>query len=113
MDGTFGAENNFRLIRVSFLHCIHFTSLDAIPILSGSWVCRPVTDSLLQATMLTSGLMPHFSRFETRSTNVPSSVDLKPNTPTGRAAGRRQLPAQERATGKKGRVIHYEPKQPE
>ena len=38
-------------------------------------------------------------------------LELKPNTPTGRAKGRRQLPAQERATGKKGRVIYYEPKQ--
>lgn len=37
-------------------------------------------------------------------------VELKPNSPSGRARGRRQLPAQERATGKKGRVIYYEPK---
>lgn len=38
------------------------------------------------------------------------SVELKPNTPSGRAQGRRQLPGQERATGKKGRVVYYEPK---
>ena len=37
-------------------------------------------------------------------------LELKPNTPSGRAKGRSQLPAQERATGKKGRVIYYEPK---
>jgi RHS repeat-associated protein len=37
-------------------------------------------------------------------------VELKPNTPTGRAQGRRQLPGQERATGKRGRVVYYEPK---
>lgn len=36
-------------------------------------------------------------------------VELKPNTPTGRRKGRRQLPAQERATGKKGRVIYDDP----
>jgi RHS repeat-associated protein len=38
-------------------------------------------------------------------------VELKPKTPSGKAQGRRQLPAQERATGKKGRVVYYEPKQ--
>lgn len=37
-------------------------------------------------------------------------VELKPNTPSGRAQGRRQLPGQERATGKRGRVVYYEPK---
>jgi len=34
-------------------------------------------------------------------------VELKPNTPSGRAQGRRQLPKYERATGKKGRVVYY------
>lgn len=37
-------------------------------------------------------------------------LEYKPNTPSGRAKGKQQLPAQERATGKKGRVIYYEPK---
>jgi RHS repeat-associated protein len=37
-------------------------------------------------------------------------VELKPNTPSGRAQGRRQLPGQERATGKRGRVVYYDPK---
>ena len=36
-------------------------------------------------------------------------VELKPNTPSGRASGKRQLPKYERATGKKGRVIYYDP----
>ena len=36
-------------------------------------------------------------------------VELKPNSPSGRRQGRRQLPAQERATGKKGRVVYYDP----
>jgi RHS repeat-associated protein len=38
-------------------------------------------------------------------------VELKPKTPSGQAAGRRQLPKYERATGKKGRVVYY-PKNP-
>jgi len=37
-------------------------------------------------------------------------LEYKPDTPSGRAQGKRQLPAQERATGKKGRVIYYKPK---
>lgn len=36
-------------------------------------------------------------------------LEYKPNTPTGREAGRRQLETQERAAGKRGRVIYYEP----
>lgn len=36
-------------------------------------------------------------------------IELKPNTPSGRAQGARQLPKYERATGKKGRVIYYDP----
>ncbi len=36
-------------------------------------------------------------------------VELKPNTPTGRVQGKRQLPQYERATGKKGRVVYYDP----
>ena len=35
-------------------------------------------------------------------------VELKPNTPSGRAKGKKQLEKYERATGKKGKVIHYE-----
>ncbi len=37
-------------------------------------------------------------------------VELKPNTPSGRAKGASQIKGQERATGKKGRVVYYEPK---
>ncbi|MBI1922765.1 hypothetical protein HYR99_00800 [Candidatus Poribacteria bacterium] len=36
-------------------------------------------------------------------------VELKPNTPGGRRAGRQQMEKYERATRKKGRVIYYEP----
>jgi RHS repeat-associated protein len=39
-------------------------------------------------------------------------IELKPNTPTGRAQGKRQLKIYERATGKKGRVIYYDPNKP-
>lgn len=34
-------------------------------------------------------------------------LEYKPNTPSGRKAGKRQLEQQERATRKKGRVIYY------
>lgn len=37
-------------------------------------------------------------------------VELKPNTASGRRQGQRQLPAQERATGRRGRVVYYDPK---
>ena len=36
-------------------------------------------------------------------------VELKPNTPSGRRQGRRQLRKYERVTGKKGRVVYYDP----
>jgi hypothetical protein len=36
-------------------------------------------------------------------------LELKPNTPSGRAAGARQLKKYEAATGKKGRVLYYDP----
>jgi len=36
-------------------------------------------------------------------------VEIKPNTPSGRAKGAKQLPQYERAFGKKGRVIYYDP----
>ncbi|MRG91985.1 hypothetical protein [Polyangium spumosum] len=36
-------------------------------------------------------------------------IELKPNTPTGKEAGKRQMKKYEAATGKKGRVIYYEP----
>jgi len=36
-------------------------------------------------------------------------IELKPNTPTGRKKGAQQIKAQERATGKKGRVVYYGP----
>jgi RHS repeat-associated protein len=39
-----------------------------------------------------------------------SPVELKPNTPSGRAKGKSQLGKYEKATGKKGRVIYYDPK---
>ncbi|TKC99260.1 hypothetical protein E8A74_38210, partial [Polyangium fumosum] len=36
-------------------------------------------------------------------------IELKPNTPTGIEAGKRQIKKYEAATGKKGRVIYYDP----
>ncbi|WP_437877018.1 FG-GAP-like repeat-containing protein [Sorangium sp. So ce513] len=36
-------------------------------------------------------------------------IELKPDTPSGRAAGKRQMTRYERATGKKGRIIYYDP----
>ncbi|MDI3281710.1 hypothetical protein [Polyangium sp. 15x6] len=36
-------------------------------------------------------------------------IELKPNTPTGREAGKRQMKKYEAAARKKGRVIYYEP----
>ena len=38
-----------------------------------------------------------------------SPVEIKPNTPSGKAKGEKQLPQYERATGNKGRVIYYDP----
>ena len=38
-------------------------------------------------------------------------IEIKPNTSSGRAKGKKQLPQYERATGKKGRVIYYNPEQ--
>jgi hypothetical protein len=35
-------------------------------------------------------------------------VELKPKTASGQAAGKRQLPKYQRATGKKGRVVYYD-----
>ena len=59
---------------------------------------------------------PRLTDPETGKTVIPDAVspsgrpvELKPDTPSGRRAGARQLPAQERATGKKGRVIYYDP----
>lgn len=37
-------------------------------------------------------------------------VELKPNTPSGRAKGKQQMEKYERAAGKSGRVVYYEPK---
>jgi RHS repeat-associated protein len=37
-------------------------------------------------------------------------VELKPNTPSGKTKGAKQLPKYERATGQKGRVVTYDPK---
>jgi RHS repeat-associated protein len=36
-------------------------------------------------------------------------IDLKPNTPSGRRAGRRQIRIYEGLTGKRGRVLYYDP----
>ncbi len=37
-------------------------------------------------------------------------IEYKPNTPSGRRAGKSQMEKYERATGRKGRVVYYEPK---
>ncbi len=36
-------------------------------------------------------------------------VELKPNTPSGRRRGKKQIEKYERAAGKRGRVIYYTP----
>ena len=36
-------------------------------------------------------------------------VELKPNTPSGRRRGKKQMEKYERAMGKRGRVIYYNP----
>jgi len=36
-------------------------------------------------------------------------VELKPNTPSGIKQGKRQIKKYERATGKKGKVVYYNP----
>ena len=36
-------------------------------------------------------------------------IELKPNSPTGRSRGEKQLKKYEEALGKKGRVVYYEP----
>ena len=42
-------------------------------------------------------------------TNSGHPLELKPNTSTGRAKGKKQIKKYERATGKNGRVIYYDP----
>lgn len=37
-------------------------------------------------------------------------IELKPNTPTGRAQGKRQMARYKAATGRKGKVIYYDVK---
>jgi RHS repeat-associated protein len=44
------------------------------------------------------------------TTRRGNPVELKPDTKTGRQAGKRQIKMYERVTGKKGRVIYYTPK---
>jgi hypothetical protein len=41
-------------------------------------------------------------------TKTGKPVELKPNTASGQRKGRQQLKGQERATGKKGRVVYYD-----
>ena len=60
---------------------------------------------------------PRLKDPETGETVIPDAVtkdgkpvELKPNTPSGKAKGASQLPKYERATGKNGRVITYDPK---
>lgn len=59
---------------------------------------------------------PRLTDPKTGKTVIPDAVtpsghpvELKPNTPSGRAQGKRQLPKYERATGENGRVIYYDP----
>lgn len=60
---------------------------------------------------------PRLTDPQTGKTVIPDAlspsgkpVELKPNTPTGKAQGARQLVKYERATGQKGRVVYYTPK---
>ena len=55
----------------------------------------PLTGKKVRADLVTPGGSP---------------IEIKPNTPSGKAKGRRQLPQYERATGNKGKVITYDPK---
>lgn len=59
---------------------------------------------------------PRLTDPQTGKTVIPDAVtptgkpvELKPNTDSGRAQGQRQLPKYERATGKSGKVIYYNP----
>jgi RHS repeat-associated protein len=60
---------------------------------------------------------PHLVDPKTGKTVIPDAfipglgpLELKPNTTSGRAKGKSQLPQYERATGLKGKVITYDPK---
>jgi RHS repeat-associated protein len=60
---------------------------------------------------------PRLKDPKTGKTVIPDAVtpgghplELKPNTPTGKAKGVSQLPKYERATGNNGRIIYYDPK---
>jgi hypothetical protein len=64
---------------------------------------------------------PRLTDPKTGKTVIPDAVtksgkpvELKPNTPSGKAKGEKQLPKYERATGQKGKVVYYDPnkKQP-
>jgi RHS repeat-associated protein len=54
---------------------------------------------------------PDTGRYVIPDALTPSKrpVELKPNTPSGRRQGRKQLRKYERVTGKKGRVVYYDP----
>jgi hypothetical protein len=47
--------------------------------------------------------------FKIADEGLTSQFKDKINTPSGRKKGAKQLPSQERATGKKGRVVYYDP----
>lgn len=49
----------------------------------------------------------------TTGTDRPHPVENKPNTPSGRAAGAKQRVIQERAVGHVGRVVYYDPDDPD
>jgi RHS repeat-associated protein len=58
---------------------------------------------------------PRLTDPETEKTVIPDAItpsgrplELKPNTPSGRRSGQRQITKYERATSKKGKVIHYD-----
>ena len=59
---------------------------------------------------------PRLTDPQTGETVIPDAVttsghplELKPNTPSGKAKGKSQLPKYERATNSNGRVIYYNP----
>ena len=94
----------------------------AVSLARGNKVHKERTLGIALKSMLRSKVKPgkgwrtglRFRDPKTGKTVIPDAVtsrgrpiEFKPNTPSGRRLGRKQLAAQERATGKKGRVIYY------
>jgi hypothetical protein len=72
------------------------------------------TRSWLSAFRRSPGSSPNRADGKVYKPDVVTSgghiLELKPNTPSGRAAGARQMQNYEDQLGMRGRVIYYEPK---